>query len=175
MADLDSTASLGEHAARVDERELRIEMHIDHWVQFEGTATQLQAEGVIPADFEWPQAAADVHWSANGFDFWLRRTRPEGHKGPMRSWLTLDNWFVRMQVSGRGYDWAVRRALERKTDELRVAYHHHTQAGQRELDANFNRYYATKLDGRFQAFKASIPGLVPPKRGRKPKVGLTSN
>ena len=45
-------------------RELRIEISRDEWAQYEGTAAQLQDEGLIPKDFEWPQAAADSRWEA---------------------------------------------------------------------------------------------------------------
>lgn len=150
--------------------ELRIEIWRDEWAQFEGTASQLTAEGLIPEGFKWPQAASDMRWTANGFDYWLRRTRPEGHKGPMSSWLELDNWFVRVDVEGRDHRWCTRRKLERQAEELRKAFHRQTRAGQAEWDAEWRRYWDTRRDEAFQAFKAKVPGLIPPKRGRKPKA-----
>ncbi len=33
-------------------------------------------------------------WHADGFDFALRRCRPDGLNGPMRHWMTYDFWFV---------------------------------------------------------------------------------
>jgi hypothetical protein len=153
--------------AQQAERELHIEMWLDEHVQFEGTAAQLQAEGLIPDGIEWPRGAGDLRWEANGFTYWLRRTRPVGHKGPMRSWLVMDNWFVRIEVTGRDYGWRTRRYLERKAEELRAEYHHYTAAGSAEWHAKCDRYWATVDDRKFQAFKALIPGLVPPKRGRK--------
>jgi hypothetical protein len=154
--------------------ELRIEIWPDDWAQYTGTAAQLQAEGLIPDGFEWPQAAADKRWEANGFDYWLRRTRPDGHKGPMRSWLEVDNWFLRVSVTGRDYHWRTRRGLERKAEALRAEYHRHTAAGAREWEAAWHRYWQTVKDKRFQAFKALVPGLVAPKRGRKPKTETTA-
>lgn len=150
--------------------DLRVQMNLDHWVQFEGTAAQLIAEGLIPEGFKWPKAAAEVHWEANGFDYWLRRTRPDGHKGPMSSWLTLDNWFVRVEVTGRDYIWRTRRVLGRKAEALLIEFYEQTPAGQRERNANFDRYWSARQDPAFHAFKMRIPGLVPPKRGRKPKA-----
>jgi hypothetical protein len=149
--------------------ELHIEIWPDEWAQYTGTAAELEAEGLIPDGLEWPRAAAETRWEANGFSYWLRRVRPEGHKGPMRSWLEGDCWRVRVRVTGRDYHWCVRRGLERKAEELRAEYHRHTDAGARESSAAFNRFWQTRRDERFQAFKALVPGLVPPKRGRKPK------
>ena len=151
------------------ERELHIEIRRDEWAQYTGTAAQLQAEGLIPDGFEWPRAAAAKRWQAGGFDYWLNRRRPEGHKGPMRSWLDLDNWCVRVNVTGRDYHWRLRRGLERKAEALRADFHRHTAAGSRKWNADWTRYWQTVEDKRFQAFKALVPGLIPPKRGRKPR------
>ena len=166
-----SKTALNEPATLQDERELLIDIWRDHWAGYEGTAAQLEAEGLIPEGFEWPQAAADMQWEANGYAYWLRRTRPDGHKGPMRSWLQLDNWFVRIRVAGRDGHWSGRRALERRAEELKADYYRQTAAGWREWQANWTRYSAAQNDEKFRAFKALIPGLVPPKRGRsrKPK------
>lgn len=146
------------------ERELIIDIRQDEWAEFEGTAAQLVAEGLIPDGFEWPRAAADRFWKANGFDYWLRRTRPDGHKGPMRSWLGLDNWFVRVHVTGRDQAWITRRKLERKTEDLRAEYHRHTPEGSQEWRAKWNRYWQAREDEVFQAFKAK---LIPAKAGKK--------
>lgn len=88
----------------------------------------------------------------------------------MRSWLEVDNWFLRVSVTGRGYHWRTRKGLERKAEALRAEQHRHTAAGAREWDAAWRRYWQTVEDKRFQAFKNLVPGLVPPKRGRKPKT-----
>ena len=156
--------------SRTHERELLIEIMPDEWVRYVGAAAQLEGEGLIPNGLEWPRAAANKYWQADGFDYWLRRTRPIGHKGPMRSWLELDNWMIRVKVTGRDYYWNTHRELQRKADELAAAYHRQTPDGSREWNAKWKRYQATCNDERFQAFKALVPGLVPPKRGRKPKT-----
>lgn len=146
-------------------RELIIDIQQDEWVEFEGEAAQLVAEGLIPNGFEWPRAAADKFWEANGFYYWLRRTRPDGHKGPMRSWLELDNWFVRVRVAGRDRVWITRRKLERKAEELRVeCYYRLTSEGERERSAKWHRYWQAHEDKAFQAFKAK---LLPAKAGKK--------
>lgn len=150
--------------------DLRIRIWPD-CVCYVGTARQLQAEGLIPQGFEWPHAAADKKWEANGFDYWVCRERPLGHKGAKSSWLELDNWCLRVRVHGRDHHCITRRMLERKADELRAEIHRHTAAGSREWSAMWERYWQAREDKRFQAFKLLVPGLVPPRRGRKPKAG----
>lgn len=149
------------------ERELHIEIWRDEFFDFEGTALQLEAEGLIPQGFEWPSGRDSKNWEANGFDCSMHRSRPAGHKGPMSSWLELDNWCIRVRVTGRDFFWRERQQLARKAEELRADYYRLTAAGSREWDKKWSRHYATLKDEAFQAFKAKVPGLIPPKRGRK--------
>ena len=152
------------------ERELLISIWPDEFTRFEGTAAQLLAEGIIPDGFEWPRARADSRWKANGFDCWLHRTRPEGWKGSMKSWSEVDNWTVRISVTGRDYVELRRLALVRKSAELQAEFRRQTAIGRCEWDAEGRRYWAAHYDKDFQAFKALIPGLIPAKRGRKAKT-----
>ena len=151
------------------ERELLITIWHDDCAQFEGSAAQLVAEGIAPKGIVWPRARADSRWEADGFDYWVRRTRPQGWKGSMKSWLEVDNWFIRIQVSGRDHTERNHLELMRKAAELRAEFHRCTPAGRREWAADRNRYWAAHDDKAFQAFKALIPGLIPAKRGRKAK------
>ena len=41
------------------ERELNVTIYRDEFARFEGTRAQLEAEGLIPEDFEWPRAAGE--------------------------------------------------------------------------------------------------------------------
>jgi len=157
-------------AGQAVERELTIVVSRDEWVEYKGTAAQLIAEGVIPEGFEWPRADAIHCWDANGFHYWVRRTRPEGHKGPMRSWFELDNWFMRVKVTGRDWEWSCRRVIERKAQELQDEIYRQSPAGRRVQNASWRAYLKAYEDESFQAFKNLVPGLVPPKRGRKPKT-----
>lgn len=167
----DALSPTSAHSAPdLPERELHIEIERDHWFQCIGTAAQLQAEGLIPHDFEWPQAATTKIWQANGFEYWLHRTRPEGHKGPMRSWLALDNWFVRVRVASRDHDWLTRKALDRKAEDLKAEYHRISEAGSREWRAGWERFRAAQKDPGFQHFKTLIPALAPTKRTRRTKA-----
>jgi hypothetical protein len=162
-------ADTSPHAAQ----ELHIGIQRDEWAQYEGTAAQLQAEGLIPEGFEWPRARDDCFWQANGFEYWLRRTRPKGHKGPMRSWLGMDNWFIRVVVHGRDVDWRTRRHLQRKAEEFCAECHRHSAEGKRQWSDAWRRHWEALNDLHFQAFKAKIPGLTQPKRGREPKTEAT--
>lgn len=153
--------------------ELRIEIEPDDCVQYAGTAAQLQAEGLIPEGFEWPRGATHKQWDANGFEYWLRREKPKGHKGPMRSWLEVDNWFLRVREKSHDYRWRARRQLDRRAEALRAEYYRLTAAGAREWNAALRRYWTTQEDAAFQAFKAKVPGLIPPKRGRKLQAQTT--
>lgn len=148
--------------------DLRIEIWRDTFAQYTGTTARLQAEGLIPKDFEWPRAAVDKRWQAGGFDYWLRRTRPKGHKGPMRSWLEVDNWSIRVEVTGRGHHWLTYQCLKRQAEELVAACHRQTAAGSAERSAAWRRYWATVEDMKFQAFRSIV---IPERKkpGRKPK------
>lgn len=150
-------------------KELRIIIERDVRAEFEGTAAQLTDEGLIPEGFEWPIGVVSRHWTASGYTYWLRRIRPTGHKGPMRSWLELDNWFVRIEVEGRDARWLVRRNLERQVEELEETIRRQTRAGLAETEARLRRYWAAQDDKAFQSFKALIPGVIPVKRARKSK------
>lgn len=150
--------------------ELTIEIWRDEFFSYTATAAELVAEGLIPEGFVWPRAAERRTWQAGGFDYWLQRTRPEGHKGKPSSWWTLDNWTLRVCVTGRDYWWRARKQLERRAEELRQDWRRLTPQGQAEWTRNYKRYQAAETDPAFQTFKALVPGLAPAKRGRKPKA-----
>ena len=83
------------------QRELDISIWQGDSVQYEGSAAQLKAEGLIPRDFddiEWPRADEPQCWQVGGFDYILVRQRPAGRRGP---WTTWDNWWLRVSVTGK--------------------------------------------------------------------------
>ena len=174
--------SNGAHAPATDTHhandatpELCIVIQPDDRANYIGTAAQLEAEGLIPPNFKWPSGATYQHWEAGGYSYSLRRIRPAQHKGPMRTWLTLDHWSLSVYVTGRDYRWYEQRKLERQAEALRAEYHRRTAVGMSEWDAAWRRYRQAVQDQNFQAFKSMVPALAPPKRApRKAKAGAVS-
>lgn len=137
------------------------------YATYKGTRAQLEAEGVIPANPKWPSGRTTVHWQAGKYSFELRRTRPDGLKGPMTLWTNGDWWHVQwMLTNGPSHK---ERAFKWKVEELADEWHRHSDIYRQIHAAQFRKYWAAREDTRFQAFKALIPGLIPPKRGRKKK------
>lgn len=163
-SDCSSPSTHQDIAAPTAEQDVLIDIYprgYDSWV---GTSAQLIAEGLIPDGFGWPRGAADMHWNANGFDYWLRRTRPEGHKGPMRSWLEIDHWCLRRTLSSKGRDGFTAARIHEKRVALEEELWRSTPAYREQ----WRRYWAAHEDKAFQRLKALI---VPEqkKRGRKPQ------
>ena len=97
----------------------------------------------------------------------LRRTRPEGHKGAMRTWLALDHWALFIEPSPR---WRRHRRLEKLADAFQTEVYRQSDAWAKECNAMTKLLMYAERDEKFQAFKALVPGLIPQKRGRKPKA-----
>ena len=151
------------------ERELKIHIYkrsFGFW-EYEGTRAQLEAEGVIPPGTQWPQGKQPLFWNHGGLRYWLRRTRPEGVKGPMSVWTSGDWWFLRCDTPHdiNCADWRIKQ----KARELAQEIHAQTPAGRREWNERFSRYWAAHSDAAFQAFKAT---LLPQRKkpGRPVKV-----
>ena len=84
--------------------DLRVEICPRGYDWWHGTGAQLQAEGLIPADFDWPKGKEHGSWVSGRFEFWLFRVRPEGHKGPKSSWLESDSWACRRVLATQARD-----------------------------------------------------------------------
>lgn len=137
--------------------------------KFVGSRAMLEAEGIIPDGTKWPDGYDDLYWQSGQFDYWLRRQRPEGAKGPRRIFADVDWWCLRWELTNAPSP--AERAIMRKTQALNDEIYRHSAKGREEWAKNFGRYLETTKDDRFQAFKALIPGLVRPKRGRPRKGG----
>ena len=149
------------------EREQRIDLRPFGWRRWdiEGTRAQLEADGAIPPGTQWPAGVRRLTWTAGPLEFELRRTRPAGMKGPMRLWVEGDWWLLVCTQVEREHPVQteadnVRRELERLT-------YLQSPAGQREHSEQWRRYWKARDDKAFQSFKALIPGLNPPRRGRR--------
>jgi len=137
------------------------------FVEFHGSRAMLEAEGIIPKGTDWPQGYDDLHWQAGQFCYWLRRQRPPGAKGPRRDFAAVDWFFLRLEPTEQP-SWEERQ-IARKKQELKDTIYRNSAEGAAKRYAMFERCCAAGQDKKFQAFKASIPGLVAPKRGRRPK------
>ncbi|HEX7685221.1 MAG TPA: hypothetical protein VF446_17085 [Trinickia sp.] len=70
----DATATTKAGVQPLDLGELTIIMLYDYqYSEYWGTRAQLEAEGVIPDDFEWPEGFNSAYWQSGPFDFWLRQ------------------------------------------------------------------------------------------------------
>lgn len=83
------------------EGELRIEMfpsvpQVEYW----GTSAQLEAEGLIPASFEWPYSDQHARWSLGGFEYQLFRVPPRDVTCLRSEWVAMDNWRLRQRPIG---------------------------------------------------------------------------
>lgn len=154
--------------APTDDLVVILNPHNRDLAEFLGSRALLEAEGLIPEGTDWPQAYRDLSWQAGDFKYWLRRERPDGAKGPRRAFADVD-WFSlrRAPLYGPSYD---EREIAIKAKELNDMVYRLSARGKAERSAQFNRYWATMKDAAFQAFKATIPGLTPRKRGRSRKV-----
>lgn len=134
--------------------------------EFIGTRALLEAEGVIPAGTDWPQAYDDLRWQAGKFDYWLCRERPPGAKGARRAFITVD-WFC-LRITPSNQPSQAARDIARKALELKNTIYRNSPQGEAERSAQWGRYWASAKDKAFQKFKADC-GIVERKRGRPRK------
>lgn len=127
-----------------------------------GTRGALESEGVIPENMQWPSGFSEHSWQAGSLKFKIRRKRPAGIKGPRRDFLNIDWWSLRIEPVTEP-DRAAR-AIAEKAKELRDAIYFHSPKGIAERSLMFKRHWKAIMDDDFQAFKAKIPGLIPPPR-----------
>ncbi|MCU7371504.1 hypothetical protein PEC18_11730 [Paucibacter sp. O1-1] len=139
-----------------------------HWLRFYGSRAQLEAEGFVPPDAKWPELATRVSWESGRYEFRLRRTRPEGMKGPKKLWMEGDYWCLDLDVKGRDYDWYQKQFIYEKARALAVEIYRHSPQGQREWFAHCDRYRGARNDTAFQAVMDKF--IWPRKPGRKPKA-----
>ena len=167
MSDTDEKRRQAGPPAGLGDGELRITLWRDVWVEFTGTAAALQAEGLIPEGLDWPPMTTGQRWEAGRLAFWLRRTRPEGHRGPRRTWAVLDHWSVKVQVIGRGLLRPPRDFLAPGAEGSRGCTRGAPPAPTPGAEDVRRRARAALADAAFQRFRARLPGLPPPRRGRK--------
>jgi hypothetical protein len=159
-------------AVQTAERELKVRIlpsPLNFW-EYEGSRAQLEGEGVIPVDIQWPEGTQSCEWESGRFRYWLRRTRPDGVKGPMKVWTSGDYWSLRCYLIG-GPDVNASRILELRR-ALAEELYRQSPAGRAEWNAQWKRYCEAGRDEAFQAFKST---LLPERKkpGRKARGRVT--
>ena len=155
------------------ERELKVSIYtrsFGFW-EYEGTRAQLEAEDVIPPGTQWPLGKQPIFWCQDGLRFWLRRTRPEGTKGPMSVWTSGDWWLLRCDTPDgiRCADWRIKQ----KARALEQAIYDQSPQGKREWNERFSRYWTAQKDAPFQALLTRL--LPQRKRPGRPRKASHSN
>ncbi len=122
--------------------------------EYLGTRSTLEAEGCIPAGIDWPESGRSVKWEVGPLQFELKRTRPEGMKGPMKVWLSGDYWSLRCEPTAF-VDVATRRLLKMR-EALIAEIHRQSPESQRKWNAEYEQYLNAQRDSAFQAFKNAL-------------------
>lgn len=149
----------------------RQKMFVNAWAnvgvaEYQGTRAQLESEGVIPVDFEWPRSAMNCFWQVGNLNFSLNRCRPPGLKGPMKLWTTGDWWQFRWTPEGKYKNWGAKR-IKQKSVELAREIYLQSKQGIDEHNLHVSRYFAACRDKQFQAFKELIPALQNKKAAKR--------
>jgi len=165
----DAKHSAASIAAEPTARELIVCIEPTYRARYMGTRAQLEAEGVIPKDTEWPEGGANACWEVGKLKFTLNRTRPDGMKGPMSLWLAGDYWCLDIDVNCRDWRWRKRQEIDKMSKALIEDMRRYCPQAIRERNLQRDRYRKANRDTAFQAFKAKfIPQRKKP--GRPPKA-----
>lgn len=158
MAAVDSSAPINVPSEMI--------VYMNHCIsEYHGTRAMLEAEGVIPADFEWPNGYLGKTWSDDKNDYLLFRRRPDGAKGPRKLFIDVDWWHFRWTPLNAD-DYFTRR-LKQKEKDLADCVHSMSPKGRAEFDELWYAHRELCKDKKFQEFMALIPGITKLKRARK--------
>lgn len=143
--------------------DLQICIYPREFTSYRGTAAQLTAEGLIPPGFQWPIGAQYVTVEVGKFTHRIGRKRPDGHMGPMRSWISGDYWYVNRTLTGQPLDGGLQASIYTRTQELHAAIYRGTPEFARMTEAAVSAL----CDDRYQAFRGMF--IREPRRGRPAK------
>ena len=161
-AQSDKAVTASTPASGQTERELVVEIWPRFRADWSGSAAQLQAEGLIPPDFAWPEPRCCRAWKSGLFSCEVARCRPPGTKGPMSQWVGGDYWCLSRGLTSESQHGTRAADIYEKTKALRSELLSHTPEGQ----AVRKRWCESIGDKRFQAVLALI-GLKPAARTRR--------
>ena len=134
------------------------------FTDFFGSRAMLEEAVLIPPDTQWPDAFDNRYWEDGLFSCCLRRIRPEGVKGARNDFINVDWWFVRQEPIHRTSHRDRLISLKKKELEREI------WANSPEGEMQRKRASRAAADEKFQAFKALVPGLIEPRRTRRPKT-----
>lgn len=140
-------------------------------VSWSGTAAELIAEGVAPADFTWLKVMRTLDWKSGPFRVWALCHRPEWISGKVWKALPVANRdygtiYVRDAALGRD-GFAAAREFEALDAVRRFQFSKSAEGA-----ALWNRYYLTTQDRRYQDFMRRLGAR--PIRGRMPSMALAA-
>ncbi|WP_154671176.1 hypothetical protein [Paraburkholderia mimosarum] len=163
-AEASNASARTEQSTPSADRELQIRIDIERYTEYKGTRAQLEAEGIIPPDLEWPEGGRDTEWTSGQTEYVLCRCRPDGLRGPNSVWLrgNYDCWMLRIFPGGCAD--VINSQIRLKLREVHRALYFRSAEGQACSTRTWQAAAKAHTDERFQAFKALIPGLVPPPR-----------
>jgi len=141
--------------------------------EYQGTRAALEAEGVIPAGAQWPDGFDDLRWEDDLFRYRVRRQRPEGVKGSRKSLLNIDWWMFRCDP--RKHISPEMLSIERKAKELADARFRASPDGAAAMNRQWDAWLKARMDEKYQAFKAGIPGISCTRRGRGSRINEQSS
>jgi hypothetical protein len=127
---------------------------------FRGSSAQLLAEGLIPKDFIWPHRTQPLFWEDGQFEYFLKRCRPAGIKGPQSIWVDGDYWLLEMSVIGFDYSVRAWRLAQRVCAEGRVSLEPAKASKHIEM---------VRSDEKYWEFRRRLFGEADSKRARSKK------
>ncbi len=151
--------------------DLLISIHPRAYTDYQGTAEQLRAEGLIPDGFKWPIGDRRISYEVGKFSYWMRRCRPDGIKGPKSIWVNGDYWFLRRELASQGRDGYRAADIYKKTKELAEII----RRGTHEWSRIANASWEARCDDKYMAFRNLLTGEPKRGRGRPSKAGVQSN
>jgi hypothetical protein len=121
---------------------------------------------LIPDGFKWPNRAQRETIELGGFEHWIFRMRPEGHKGPMSSWVNGDCWYLRREPKRQFRAGYIEADIYAKKMELVDTIYRGTP----EWRSTWDKACKARKDEKYMAFRTQILGdMAPRKRGRPAK------
>jgi hypothetical protein len=135
---------------------------IDIWprgqVHYSGSMQQLREEGLLD-DIELPAGTVSKCWDCAGFDYYLRRARPPGLKGPKKLWADGNYWMLTVRLTkNRGGGFHAANVYEKQQALAKAVFDLSPEHAKQ-----WNRWWIANKDDKFQALLSRV---VPPKRGK---------